>query len=85
MPKYRLYILGNNPKSRMAIDQIENILAEKYQKKYDLEIIDLLQSPQIAIRDKIFATPTLLKMKPEPVRKIIGTFKDRDKIIKLLD
>ena len=58
---------------------------EKFGGQYNLEIIDIIKSPQKIITDKVFATPTLIKVQPKPEIKIIGSFRNREKILNLLD
>ena len=52
---------------------------------YDIDVVDVLENPQLAERDKILATPTLIKGLPEPVRRIIGDLSDREKVLIGLD
>jgi circadian clock protein KaiB len=52
---------------------------------YALKVIDVLKNPQLAEEDKILATPTLAKVLPPPVRKIIGDLSDREKVLIGLD
>jgi circadian clock protein KaiB len=59
----------------------EEHLAEKYQ----IEIIDLLQNPQLAQGDQILAVPTLVRKLPVPVRKIIGDLSDTERVLVGLD
>jgi circadian clock protein KaiB len=49
--------------------------------QYDLEIIDVLEHPQIAEDQRILATPTLVKQLPLPLRRVIGDLSDRDKVL----
>lgn len=49
--------------------------------KYELEIIDVLEHPQVAEDDKILATPTLIKQLPPPLRRVIGDLSDTDKVL----
>ncbi len=64
---------------------LKNILEEEFQGIYALKVIDVLQNPQLAEEDKILATPTLSKILPPPVRKIIGDLSDRERVLIGLD
>ena len=68
----RLYVAGTTSRSIRAIANIRNICEEHLPNRYDLEVIDLYQQPHLAERDQIIAAPTLIKVLPSPVRRIIG-------------
>jgi len=81
----KLYVAGNTPSSTRAIRMLNNILKEDFNGVYALKVIDVLKNPQLAEEDKILATPTLSKVLPPPVRKIIGDLSDREKVLIGLD
>ena len=81
----KLYVAGNTPSSIRALKILNNILEEEFQGVYALKVIDVLKNPQLAEEDKILATPTLSKILPPPVRKIIGDLSDREKVLIGLD
>lgn len=81
----KLYVAGNTPNSIRALKILNNILEEEFQGVYALKVIDVLKNPQLAEEDKILATPTLSKILPPPVRKIIGDLSDREKVLIGLD
>lgn len=81
----KLYVAGNTPNSVRALKTLKNILEEDFQGVYALKVIDVLKNPQLAEEDKILATPTLSKVLPPPVRKIIGDLSDREKVLIGLD
>ncbi len=87
MPKLKLslYITGKTAQSERAISNLQKIIQENLNEKYELEIIDVLERPQLAEDEKIFATPTLLKELPPPLRKIIGDLSDKEKVLLGLD
>lgn len=64
---------------------LKTILEQEFQGVYALKVIDVLKNPQLAEEDKILATPTLSKVLPPPVRKIIGDLSDREKVLIGLD
>lgn len=81
----KLYVAGNTPNSIRALKTLKNILEKEFQGVYALKVIDVLKNPQLAEEDKILATPTLAKILPPPVRKIIGDLSDREKVLIGLD
>lgn len=81
----KLYVAGNTPNSIRALRTLRNILEQEFQGVYTLKVIDVLKNPQLAEEDKILATPTLSKILPPPVRKIIGDLSDREKVLIGLD
>ena len=81
----KLYVAGNTPSSTKALRTLNTILEEEFQGVYALKVIDVLKNPQLAEEDKILATPTLAKILPPPVRKIIGDLSDRERVLIGLD
>jgi circadian clock protein KaiB len=81
----KLYVAGNTPNSVRALTILKNILEQEFKGVYALKVIDVLKNPQLAEEDKILATPTLAKILPPPVRKIIGDLSDREKVLIGLD
>jgi len=81
----KLYIAGNTPNSVRALKTLKNILEQEFQGVYALKVIDVLKNPQLAEEDKIVATPTLSKVLPPPLCKIIGDLSDREKVLIGLD
>ncbi len=81
----KLYVAGNTTNSVRALKTLKNILEQDFQGVYALKVIDVLKNPQLAEEDKILATPTLSKVLPPPVRKIIGDLSDREKVLIGLD
>ncbi len=81
----KLYVAGNTPNSVRALNTLKNILEQEFKGVYALKVIDVLKSPQLAEEDKILATPTLSKILPPPVRKIIGDLSDRERVLIGLD
>ncbi|TVQ51847.1 MAG: circadian clock protein KaiB [Spirulina sp. DLM2.Bin59] len=81
----KLYVAGNTPNSARALKTLKSILEQDFQGVYALKVIDVLKNPQLAEEDKILATPTLSKVLPPPVRKIIGDLSDRERVLIGLD
>lgn len=77
----RLYVAGKTQKSVTALNNLKKYCEEHLAGQYVIEVIDLLENPQLAEGDQIFAVPTLVKRVPEPVRKIIGDLSDKEKVL----
>ena len=81
----RLYVAGQSPKCLEAFANLKKICEEHLQGRYRIEVIDLLENPQLARGDQILAIPTLVRKLPEPIRKIIGTLADTVRVLVGLD
>lgn len=81
----RLYVIGTSPQSVRAISNIKNICEEHLQGRYELDVIDLHQQPQLAHGEQIIASPTLIKKLPLPLRRIIGDMSNEDRVLVGLD
>ena len=81
----RLYIAGQTPKSLRALANLKQICEQHLAGKYHIEIIDLLENPQLASTDQILAVPTLIRKLPEPMRKIIGDLSNAERVLVGLD
>jgi circadian clock protein KaiB len=82
--RLRLYVAGNAPNSLRAIANAKAICAEHYSARHDLEIVDLLVDPARASEDGIVVTPTLIKLLPEPVHRIVGDLSDTTRVLTTL-
>ena len=87
MQKYqlRLYIMGQTPRSVMAIKNLKAMCEKELKGQYELSIIDVLERPQLAENEKILATPTLIKDLPPPLRRVIGDLSNKEKVLMGLD
>ncbi|PKN62990.1 MAG: circadian clock protein KaiB [Deltaproteobacteria bacterium HGW-Deltaproteobacteria-15] len=81
----RLYVAGTAPRSKEAIRSVTEICEENLAGRYDLQVIDLYEQPALAKSEQIVAVPTLIKKRPEPMRKLIGSMADKEKILAGLD
>jgi circadian clock protein KaiB len=77
----KLYVTGSSPRTSAAIANLERICQEELEGRYELEIIDVLEYPQMAEDEKILATPTLIKQLPPPLRRVIGDLSDKEKVL----
>jgi circadian clock protein KaiB len=77
----RLYVAGQSPKSLTAFANLKKICEEHLQGRYSIEVIDLVQQPQLAAGDQIVAIPTLVRKLPEPLRRIVGDLSNTEKTL----
>lgn len=81
----RLYVAGQTPKSLSAIANLKTICEEHLAGRYTVEVIDLLQKPQLAAGDQILAVPTLVRRLPPPIKRVIGNLSDTERVLVGLD
>jgi circadian clock protein KaiB len=81
----RLYITGPTPQSTRAIVNIRKICEDHLPGRYDLEVIDICQNPELAKGEQIVASPTLIKKLPLPLRRFIGDLSQTERILVGLD
>jgi len=77
----RLYVAGESPKSLAAFAHLRRICETHLAGRYEIEVIDLLERPQLARGDEIIAIPTLVRKLPEPITRIIGDLSDTERVL----
>ena len=77
----RLYVAGQTPKSLAAFANLRRICETHLAGRYEIEVIDLLERPQLAQGDEIIAIPTLVRKLPEPITKLIGDLSDAERVL----
>jgi circadian clock protein KaiB len=81
----RLYVAGLTASSIAAIARLKSVCEEHLPNRYDLEVIDIYQRPELARAAQIVAVPTLVKELPSPMRKLIGDLSNHERILAGLD
>jgi circadian clock protein KaiB len=81
----RLYVAGQTRKSLQAVANLKQICNENLQGRYSIEVVDLLEHPELARSDQILAIPTLVRRLPEPIKKIIGDLSQSERVLMGLD
>jgi circadian clock protein KaiB len=81
----RLFVTGTTSRSRKAITSITEICEHELAGRYDLEVIDVYQDPEATRELQVIATPTLVKLTPDPVRRVVGDLSDRTKVLAALN
>jgi len=77
----RLYVAGRTPKSLAAFANLKRLCEEHLAGRYMIEVVDLLEQPQLAEGDEILAVPTLVRKLPHPVRKIVGDLSNTERTL----
>ena len=77
----RLYVAGQTPKSLTAFDNLMRLCEEHLPGRYKIEVIDLMENPQLAAGDQIVAIPTLVRKLPEPLRRIVGDLSNTERTL----
>jgi circadian clock protein KaiB len=83
--RLRLFVTGTTPRSARAIRNIRVICEENLPGRYELEVIDIYQHPELVTAEQIVVTPTLVKEFPLPIRKLIGDLSDTERALVGLD
>ena len=77
----RLYVTDHTPVCVRALANLERTCAHWLAGRYHIEVVDLLENPRLAAYDQIVAVPTLIKMHPPPIRKIVGDLSDTERLL----
>ena len=84
MFRFRLYVAGDALNSTQAIANLAALCRTHLPDRHDIEVVDVFREPQRALADGIFMTPTLVKLGPSPVRKIVGTLSQTQPVLQAL-
>lgn len=77
----RLYVAGQSTKSLHALTNLKSLCDEHLAGHYEIEIIDLIEQPSLARSDDIVAIPTLVRLRPAPLRKVIGDLSNTERVL----
>lgn len=83
--RLRLYVAGDGPNSQRALTNLRSLCEEHFPDCHEVEIIDILREPQRAFQDGVLLTPTLVRLSPSPVVKIVGTLSQRGPLLDALE
>lgn len=79
--KLRLYVTGSTPAGVRALANLQRACARWLPGEYQIEVVDLLEHPRLAVEDHIVAVPTLVKTQPPPILKIVGDLSDAERVV----
>ena len=81
----RLYVTGMTKRSARAIENLQTFCEKHLAGRYELQVIDVYQQPELARTEQIVAVPTLIKKLPLPLRRLIGDMSDEERVLVGLD
>ena len=76
----KLYVVGESPAGRRAINNVMKMMEGFFHEQWSLEVIDILENPELAVRERIIATPVLIRADPPPFCRIIGDLSDSERV-----
>ena len=82
--KFRLYIAGDTQNSIIALANLSALCDSRLPKCHKIEVVDVLREPKRALAEGIFMTPTLVKLAPAPVQRIVGTLEHLDRVLEVV-
>ncbi len=82
--KFRLYIAGDSPNSVQAQTNLIALCKTHLPDNYEIEVVDVVKTPMVALDESIFLTPTLAKLSPPPVRRIIGSLSQMQAVLDII-
>ena len=77
----RLYVTGNTPSAAQATATLTELCHELGEDRASLDVIDVLDNPEAALNDDVYATPTVFRIKPEPTRRVFGNLSSKEMLI----
>lgn len=82
-PNYtlRLFVTGHTVRSVRAVQNITKLCEKHIPGRYELDIIDVYQQPELALEQQLVAAPTLVKLLPLPVRRMVGDMSDSERVL----
>jgi circadian clock protein KaiB len=81
----RLYVTGTTARSSRAIANLRQVCEQHLADRYELEVVDIYQQPELAAREQLVAAPTLIKRLPLPLRRLVGDLSNRQRVLAGLD
>jgi len=83
--KFRLFIAGHAMNSLQAVTNLKTLCAKYLPDRHEIEIVDVYQAPERALYEGVMMTPTLLRIAPTPVRRIVGTLSQTATVLRALE
>jgi len=82
--KFRLYVAGNTQNSAQALSNLNALCGKHLANRHEIEIVDVFRDPGRALEDRVFMTPTLIKLAPGPMQRIVGTLSHGESVLQTL-
>ena len=83
--KFRLYVAHGTPNSAQAVVNLAALCREYLPDRHEIEIVDVFREPKRALADSVLMTPTLVKLAPSPIRRIVGTLSQTRPVLQALE
>jgi circadian clock protein KaiB len=81
---FRLFISSDNATAEKSLSNIHQLLEQGLDSPYTLKVIDINKNPEQAITHQVVVTPTLVRVEPKPVRRIVGQFDDLQRVLGII-
>ena len=85
MYRLRLYVTGQTPRSLASVRNLRHLCEEYLNGRFELDVIDIYQQPEMASEAQIIAAPTLVKQLPLPLRRLVGDLSNEQRVLMALD
>jgi len=82
--KFLLYVAEDTQNSSLAMANLAALCQTHLPDQHEIEVVDVFKEPVRALADRIFMTPTLVRLAPLPVRRIVGTLNQPEKLLQAL-
>jgi circadian clock protein KaiB len=82
--KFYLYVSGDSPNSIQAQCSLTELCKTHLADRYEIEVVDVLKTPMVALEESILFTPTLIKLSPPPTRKIVGSLNQMQAVLDIV-
>lgn len=82
--RFALFVAGDAPNSVQAVSNLRALCQSWIPERYAIEVVDVFLHPQRAMDERVFLTPTLLKLAPLPQRRIVGTLSHSGDVVDAL-
>lgn len=82
---FKLFLTGGNPNHAQACEGLRRLCEEHLRGRYELQVIDIKENPEVAEEENILATPTLLKVSPKPMRRLLGDLSAAKTVLEALE
>ena len=74
--RFRLFVAGSTHNSIRASSNLARFCRIHLPGRHSIDIVDVFQQPAVALEERVFLTPTLVRLEPGPVRRIVGTLSE---------
>jgi len=82
--KFRIYVAGDTHNSTLAVANLTALCREHLPDRFAIEVVNVFQEPKRALADGILMTPTLVKLAPTPIERIVGTLSQMQPVLLVL-